>query len=56
MVFSVGSDSRLYNEDPRPAEKALGASLEMAVEEDLGEMARKELGCGKKTSCVRQLE
>jgi hypothetical protein len=30
-VFSVGSARRLYNEDPKPAEKIL-ESLEMAVE------------------------
>jgi hypothetical protein len=49
-VFSVGSDPRLYNEESRPAEKELRESLEMAVEDDSEEMARKELGCGKKTS------
>jgi hypothetical protein len=34
MVFSVISDPRLYNEDPRPAEIELRQSLEMAVEDD----------------------
>jgi hypothetical protein len=33
-VFSVGSDPRLYNEDPRPAEIELRESLEMPVEDD----------------------
>jgi hypothetical protein len=42
-VFSVGSDPRLYKENPRPAEEKLKESFEMA---------RKELGCEKKTSCV----
>jgi hypothetical protein len=30
-VLSVGSAPRLYNEDPRPSEKQLRESLEMAV-------------------------
>jgi hypothetical protein len=34
MVFSVGSDPRLYNEDPRLAEIELRVSLETAVEDD----------------------
>jgi hypothetical protein len=46
-VFSVGCDPKLYNEDPRPAEIELRESLEMA---------RKELGCEKKTSSVLQLQ
>jgi hypothetical protein len=55
-VFSVGSAPRLYNEDPRPAEEQLRESLETAVE-DVGEqMARKVLGCEKKTSCAVQLQ
>jgi hypothetical protein len=33
-VFSVGPDSRLYNEDPRSAEINLKESLKMAVEDD----------------------
>jgi hypothetical protein len=33
-VFSVGSDPRLYNGDPRPAEIELKESLETAVEDD----------------------
>jgi hypothetical protein len=33
-VFSVGSTSRLYNEDPKPAEIKLRESLDMAVEDD----------------------
>jgi hypothetical protein len=33
MMFSVGSAERLYNEDPRPAEKIVG-SLEAAVEDN----------------------
>jgi hypothetical protein len=40
-------DLRLYNEDPRPVEIELKESFEMA---------RKELGCSKKTLCVLQLE
>jgi hypothetical protein len=31
-VFSVGSAPRLYNEDPRPAERELMEPLETAVE------------------------
>jgi hypothetical protein len=31
-VFSVGSDSRIYNKDLRPAEIELREPLEMAVE------------------------
>jgi hypothetical protein len=35
-VFSVGAAPRLYNEDPRPAEKSeLRKSLDTAVEDDL---------------------
>jgi hypothetical protein len=33
-VFSVVSDPRLYNEDPRPAELELRESLETEVEDD----------------------
>jgi hypothetical protein len=33
-VFSVGSDPRLYSENPRPAEIELREYLEMAVEDD----------------------
>jgi hypothetical protein len=33
-VFSVGSNPRLYNEDPWPAEIELRKSLETAVEDD----------------------
>jgi hypothetical protein len=33
MVFSVGSDPRLCNDDPRLAEIELRESLEMAVDE-----------------------
>jgi hypothetical protein len=32
----------------------LRESLEMAVKDDREEMARKELSCAKKTSCVPQ--
>jgi hypothetical protein len=38
------------------AEIELRESLEMAVEYDWEEMARKELGCEEKTSCVLQLQ
>jgi hypothetical protein len=31
-VFSVGSAPRLYNKDPRPTERIIIESLEMAVE------------------------
>jgi hypothetical protein len=34
----------------------LRESLEMAVEDDWEEMARKELGCEKKTLCALQLQ
>jgi hypothetical protein len=34
----------------------LRESLQTAVEDDWIEMARKELGCAKKTSCVLQLQ
>jgi hypothetical protein len=33
-VFSVGSASRLYNGDPRPAAIELWKSLELAIEFD----------------------
>jgi hypothetical protein len=34
IVFSAGSDLRLYIEDPRPAELKLRESLEMTEEDD----------------------
>jgi hypothetical protein len=34
MVFSVGSDPRLYKEDPRPAEFELKEPLETTVKDD----------------------
>jgi hypothetical protein len=34
MVFSVGADPRLHNEDPRPAEIELREPYETAVEVD----------------------
>jgi hypothetical protein len=34
MLFSVGSDPRLYNENPKPAETELWESLATAVEVD----------------------
>jgi hypothetical protein len=34
MMFSVGHDPRLYNENPMPAESELKKSLETAVEDD----------------------
>jgi hypothetical protein len=34
MVFSVGTDPRLYNKDLRPAERVLRESLEMAEKDD----------------------
>jgi hypothetical protein len=46
-VFSVGSAQ---------AEIELRESLEVAIEDDCEEMARKELGCEKKTSCMLQLQ
>jgi hypothetical protein len=55
-VFSVGSALKLYNEDPRPAELELRESPEMAVEDDLEEIARKQLGCAKKTLYVLRLQ
>jgi hypothetical protein len=51
-VFSVGSAPRLYNEDLIQLELELGRVLEVAVEGDSEEMARKELGYEKKTPCV----
>jgi hypothetical protein len=33
-VFSVGTDSRLYNDDYRPARIRIEESLEAAVEDD----------------------
>jgi hypothetical protein len=51
-VFSVGSASRLYGENLTQVELELGRVLEMAVEVDWEEMARTELDCAKKTSCV----
>jgi hypothetical protein len=42
-VLSVGSAPRLYNEDPRSAEIELREFLEIPVEDDREEMARKEL-------------
>jgi hypothetical protein len=55
-MFSIGSAPRLYNEVPRPAEIELRESLEIAVEDNWVQMARKELGYAKKTSCVLQLQ
>jgi hypothetical protein len=52
-VFSVGSALRLYNDDPRPADKQMRESPETAVKDDGGEMARKELG-HEHISCVLQ--
>jgi hypothetical protein len=46
-VFSVGSSPRLYNEDLRQLELELRVSPVLAVGRI---MARKELGCEKKTS------
>jgi hypothetical protein len=46
-VFSVGAVLRLYNEDLRQVEVELRESPELAVGRI---MARKELGCEKKTS------
>jgi hypothetical protein len=48
-VFSVGAAPRLYDENPRQAEIELMESLDAAVEDDLEGMARKELGCAKKS-------
>jgi hypothetical protein len=44
-----GPASRLYNEDTTQLELELKESLEIVVEDDCEEMARKELGCAKKT-------
>jgi hypothetical protein len=33
-MFSVGTDPRLYNKDPRPIDIEFRESLEMAVEDD----------------------
>jgi hypothetical protein len=41
-----------YNEDVTQLESGLGRVLEMAVEGDFEEIARKELGGAKKTFCV----
>jgi hypothetical protein len=43
-MFSVGSTSRLYNEDLKQLEWEFGQVLEIAVEGDSEEMGRKELG------------
>jgi hypothetical protein len=51
-VFYLGSDPRLYNEDPWQPELELRESLEMGIEDNLQELTRKELGCAKKTSSV----
>jgi hypothetical protein len=40
----------------KPLRRELKESLETAVEDDWERMARKELGRGKKTSCVLQLQ
>jgi hypothetical protein len=51
-VFSVGAASRPYNEDLGQVELELRESPELAVGRII---ARKQLGCAKKTSCVLQL-
>jgi hypothetical protein len=43
---------RVYNEDLTQLELELCRILEIAVEGDREESARKELGCAKKPSCV----
>jgi hypothetical protein len=48
-MFSAGSAPRLYNEDLTQLELELGRVLEMAVEDDWEEMARKDLDGSKKT-------
>jgi hypothetical protein len=55
-VFSVGTALRLYNEDLRPAKRRIEVVSCDGIENDREEMARKELGCAKKTSCVLQLQ
>jgi hypothetical protein len=61
-MSSVWSDTRLHNEDSRPAELELRELLEMAVEDDWEEMVKKKWGVGirlckkKRTSCVLQLQ
>jgi hypothetical protein len=51
-MFSMVSAPRLYNEDLTQLELELGRLLEMAVEGDWEEMARKDLDCAKKISCM----
>jgi hypothetical protein len=48
----MGSASTLYNEDLTQLEWELGPVLEMAVEGDWEQIARKKLGGAKNTSCV----
>jgi hypothetical protein len=59
-VFSVGSAPRLYNEDPRSAEK-MSECLETAAEDGSEEAATElvglqKCGCDKKTSGLLQLQ
>jgi hypothetical protein len=48
----MGSTPRLYSEDPTQLEWELGWVLDMEAEGDWEELARKELDCAKKASCV----
>jgi hypothetical protein len=43
-MFSLGADSRLYNEGPRRAEIELRESLETVVEDDREQMAVSSVG------------
>jgi hypothetical protein len=47
-----GSAPRLYNEDLTQLQGEFGRVLEVALEGDREDMARKELDCAKKTSCA----
>jgi hypothetical protein len=55
-VFSVGSASRLYNEDLAQLQLDLGRVLHTTVENDLEEIARKELDCAKKILYMLKLQ
>jgi hypothetical protein len=54
-VFSAGVILGYITRIPGQLKKLQRKSLKSAVEDDWGQMARKELGCEQKTSCVLQL-